>query len=394
MSIENCIFLNDIRENIENDDPIRKIFTEAKNGKFIANSIFIDSDPININKIETGKYNYLFNYESFVPGNEDASKNYAKGYYTIGESLINTSMDRIRKLIEKCSNLGGFIITNGVGGGAGSGCASLLLENLCIKYDKKLRITFPIYPSQKLSNNNNEQYNCMFSTHELLEFSDIAIVIDNEALYDISKNRLKIYKPNYINLNRLTAHVISSFINSENNQFSDNCNLKGFIDYLSPNPRLHFMLSSYSPIMSLEVAYFEELYTKNITNYVFEPTSMMVKFDYSSLKSNKYIKCSLLYRGDVQEKEVFNYMDIFQTKKIYEIVNMHPNLFKYNFSYRPPSVVPGGDLAKVMRDVCMISNHTVMSEFILKLNSQFDKMYNKKENIQLYLNERYGNIKI
>ena len=222
LSIENGIFLNDIRENIENDDPIRKIFTEAKNGKFIANSIFIDSDPININKIETGKYNYLFDYESFVPGNEDASKNYAKGYYTIGESLINTSMDRIRKLIEKCSNLGGFIITNGVGGRTGSGCASLLLENLCIKYDKKLRITFPIYPSQKLSNNNNEQYNCMFSTHELLEFSDIVIVIDNEALYDISKNRLKIYKPNYINLNRLTAYVISSFINSKNNQFSDN----------------------------------------------------------------------------------------------------------------------------------------------------------------------------
>ena len=66
---------------------------------------------------------------------------------------------------------------------------------------------------------------------------------------------------------------------------------------------------------------------------------------------------------------------------------MHPNLFKYNYCYRPPSTVPGGDFAKFMRAVCMISNHTVMNEFISKLKNQFDKMFNKKENIQLYLNE-------
>ena len=386
-SIENGIGFNYIRENIGNDDPTRKIFTEAKNGNFYANSIFIDSDPTNIDKIENGHYKYLFEHESFISGNGSASQNYAKGYYTIGTNLVNNSMDRIRHLIENCSNLGGFVITNAVTGGTGSGCTSLLLENLCIKYDKKLRITFPIYPSPKLSNNINGPYNCVFSTHELLEFSDIAIVLDNEALFDISKIKLKIYKPSYINLNRLTAQIISSLINSENNQSSVNSNLNGLMDYLIPSPRLHFMLSSYSPILTAEIAYFEELSIKNITNYVFEPTSMLVKSDYSSLKRNKYIRCGLLYRGDVQEKDVLNYMDIFQTKKIYETVNMNPNLYKYNFSYRPPSVVPGGDLAKFMRDVCMISNHTIMNEFISKLNIQFDKMYNKKENIQLYLNE-------
>lgn len=187
----------------ENKRPLaQKIFTEAKSGIFYANSIFIDSDPTNIERIENGKNNYLFELESFVSGNGDASKNYAKGYYNIGTKLILNSMDRIRKLSEKCSNLGGFILTNAVGGGTGSGCGSLLLENLCINYDKKLRIIFPIYPSQKFSNN-NEAYNSFFSTHELLEFSDIAILLDNEALYDIVKNKLDIKKPNYIDLNRL-----------------------------------------------------------------------------------------------------------------------------------------------------------------------------------------------
>ena len=384
-SIEHGIYNG---ESNENKQPFaNKIFTEAKNGIFYANSIFIDSDSSNIDRIEAGPHKYLFESDSFVSGNEDASKNYAKGYYTIGTNMINTSMNKIRKLAENCSNLGGFVFTNAVGGGTGSGLGSLLLENICISYDKKLRINFPIYPSSKLSNNDKEPYNCVFSTHELLEYSDIAIMLDNDALYDICKKKLDIIKPNYINLNRLTAQVISSFINSEKDVYPDNCNLKGLIDYLIPTPRLHFMLSSYSPILTIEIACFEQLNVKDITNYVFEPNSMMVKFDKYSLMNNNYIKCGLIYRGDVNAKEVFNYMDIFPTKKIYEIINIHPNHFKYNFSYHPPSVIPGGDLPKFMRDVCMISNHTVMNEFISKFNDQFDKLYDKKENIQLYLNE-------
>ena len=31
-------------------------------------------------------------------------------------------------------------------------------------------------------------------------------------------------------------------------------------------------------------------------------------------------------------------------------------------NYQPPTVVPGGDLAKVMRAVCMISNSTAIAE--------------------------------
>lgn len=104
-------------------------------------------------------------------------------------------------------------------------------------------------------------------------------MLDNDALYDICKKKLDIITPNYINLNRLTAQVISSFINSEKDVYPDNCNLKGLIDYLIPTPRLHFMLSSYSPILTIEIACFEQLNVKDITNYVFEPNSMMVKFD-------------------------------------------------------------------------------------------------------------------
>ena len=44
-----------------------------------------------------------------------------------------------------------------------------------------------------------------------------------------------------------------------------------------PNIGIHFMLTSYAPIISAEKAYHEQLSVAEITNSVFEPASMMVR---------------------------------------------------------------------------------------------------------------------
>ncbi|EEC20360.1 tubulin alpha-1 chain, putative, partial [Ixodes scapularis] len=47
-------------------------------------------------------------------------------------------------------------------------------------------------------------------------------------------------------------------------------------------------------------------------------------------------------------------------------------------NYQPPTVVPGGDLAKVQRAVCMLSNTTAIVEAWARLNHKFDLMYAKR----------------
>ncbi len=46
--------------------------------------------------------------------------------------------------------------------------------------------------------------------HSLLEHTDVAFGLDNEALHDICRRNLDIERPTYTNLNRLMAQVSSS----------------------------------------------------------------------------------------------------------------------------------------------------------------------------------------
>merc|ERR1711924_736 len=49
------------------------------------------------------------------------------------------------------------------------------------------------------------------------------------------------------------------------------------------------------------------------------------------------------------------------------------------------TVVPGGDLAKVMRACCMISNSTAIAEVMSRIDHKFDLMYAKRAFVHHYV---------
>ena len=62
-----------------------------------------------------------------------------------------------------------------------------------------------------------EPYNAVLSAHQLVENSDMTFCFDNEALYDICFNTLKLRSPSYSDLNQLVAVILAP----QNNGLTD-----------------------------------------------------------------------------------------------------------------------------------------------------------------------------
>lgn len=163
-----------------------------------------------------------------------------------------------------------------------------------------------------------------------------------------------------------------------------NVDLTEFQTNLVPYPRIHFPLVTYAPVISAEKAYHEQLSVAEITNSCFDPNNQMVKCD---PRRGKYMACCLLYRGDVAPKEVTAAISTIKTKRTIQFVDWCPTGFKVGINHQPPTVVPGGDLAKVERAVCMLSNTTAIAEAWARLDHKFDLMYAKRAFVHWYVGE-------
>uniref|UniRef100_A0A4W4HMK3 Tubulin/FtsZ 2-layer sandwich domain-containing protein n=1 Tax=Electrophorus electricus TaxID=8005 RepID=A0A4W4HMK3_ELEEL len=97
--------------------------------------------------------------------------------------------------------------------------------------------------------------------------------------------------------------------------------------------------------------------------------------------------CCLLYRGEVVQKDVKAAIAAIKTKRTIQFENWCPTDFKVSINYQPPTVVPGSDLTKRQRAVCMHSNTTAIAEAWARLDHKFDLMYSKPAFVHWYVGE-------
>jgi len=366
------------------DDAFNTFFSETGAGKHVPRCVMVDLEPTVVDEVRTGTYRQLFHPEQLISGKEDAANNFARGHYTIGKEIVDLVLDRIRKLPTIARASRDSWSTMLVGGGTGSGLGCLMLERLSVDYGKKSKLSFTVWACPQVATAVVEPYNTVLCVHSLLEHTDVTIMYDNEALYDICRRNLDIERPTYTNLNRLLAQIISSLTASLRFDGALNVDITEFQTNLVPYPRIHFMLSSYAPIISAEKAYHEQLSVAEITMSVFEPAAMFVKCD---PRHGKYMACCMMYRGDVVPKDVNAAVATIKTKRTIQFVDWCPTGFKCGINYQPPTVVPGGDLAKVMRACCMISNSTAIAEVFSRIDHKFDLMYSKRAFVHWYVGE-------
>ncbi|UOH81455.1 tubulin alpha-1A chain [Cryptococcus neoformans] len=367
-----------------NDDGFSTFFSETGSGKHVPRSLYVDLEPNVIDEVRTGTYRSLFHPETMITGKEDAANNYARGHYTIGKDLVDSVLEQIRRLADNCSGLQGFFVFHSFGGGTGSGFGALLMERLSIDYGKKSKLEFSVYPAPKMSTSVVEPYNSVLTTHTTLEHSDCSFMVDNEAIYDICRRNLGITSPSFTNLNRLIAQVVSSVTASLRFDGDLNVDLNEFQTNLVPYPRIHFPLATYAPVISAEKAFHESNSVYEMTMSCFESNNQMVKCD---PRQGKYMACCMLYRGDVVPKDVNAAVANIRTKRTIQFVDWCPTGFKIGICNEPPALVPGGDLAKVSRSLCMLSNTTSIATAWARLDNKFDLLYSKRAFVHWYVGE-------
>ncbi|KAJ0988337.1 hypothetical protein J5N97_006693 [Dioscorea zingiberensis] len=176
-------------------------------------AVFVDLEHTVIDEVRTGPYRQLFHPEQLINGKEDAANNFARGHYTIGKEIVDLCLDRIRKLADNYTGLQ--------------------------DHGKKSKLSFTVYPSPQVSTSVVEPYNSVPSTHSILEHTDVAMLLDSEAIYDICRRSIGIDKPTYHNLNRLISQVISSLTASLRFDGALNVDVTEFQTNIIAYPRIH-----------------------------------------------------------------------------------------------------------------------------------------------------------
>lgn len=127
---------------VDNDEhPFTTFFDEKGDAKFQTRNLMVDTEGSVVESVRNGAYSAIYDDDCLLFGNQCANNNFAKAYYRLGAEMMDRINDRLRKMVDDCDNVQGFIMNHSVGGGTGSGLGSLILdEGVTDDYRKKAKV--------------------------------------------------------------------------------------------------------------------------------------------------------------------------------------------------------------------------------------------------------------
>jgi len=370
------------------DQQLLTFFEETGTGQLVPRNVYVDLEQSVIDDVKTGAYSPMFANDFLIAGKEDAANNFARGHYTIGKENVEAVNVAVRQLADNCSNVQGFIINHAVGGGTGSGMGALILERLAVDYRKKTKIGFEIYPSPQISTAIVDPYNALLSTHWLLDHTEVSIVLDNEAVYDICNRALDLKTPTYDNLNRIIAKTVSAMTASLRFDGELNVDLNEYQTNLVPFPRLHFMTNSLAPVIAKAKSGNESFSVQDVTDQAVNPQYFLVKYPDFDTAEDKYMACTLLYRGNIKSKDANTTIQWLKDNNKLTFVDWCPTGYKVGLNDEPPALVKEDDVASTPVNCSLIGNNVAVSRvFSQRVVAKFDLMYSQRAFVHWYVGE-------
>ncbi|VDM22700.1 unnamed protein product [Hydatigera taeniaeformis] len=322
----------------------------------------------------------MWKASNLLTGKEDAANNYARAYINVGRKMLDSLMEQVRIMTERCDGLAGFNIVHSLAGGTGSGLTALLLECLFEEYVKKVRFSTAIYPSRICSQSTVDPYNTLLCMKATMDTLDCSLLMDNKAITDRCVAQILVEKPTFTTLNRLVAMLVSSIYLSHRFSFMGNqhANIIDLLTNIIPYPRIRFPIVCTTPLFSKASQHHEVFSVPVITRRVF--TQEATTLD-CNIEKRCFISVAMLYRGVASTGEVSAALK--DVRHYPEFVNgceffdWCPNKFKVGVTPFSPVTVPTCMMAAAPTSVCMVAGNTaVIDPFKATLNN-FDMLFKK-----------------
>jgi len=357
-------------------------FYQADDEHFIPRSLQLDLEPRVINTILSSPFRNLYNPENFYvsPEGGGAGNNWASGYHQ-ASSVHDTLMDMIDREADGSDSLEGFVLAHSIAGGTGSGMGSYLLEQLNDHFPKKLIQTYSVFPNQSQSQSDVvvQPYNSVLTLKRLTVNADCVVVLDNTALNAIAADRLHIASPTIGQLNSLVSTVMAASTTTLRYPGYMNNDLIGLIAPLIPTPRLHFLMTGYTPLSiggAGTAATVQKTTVLDVMRRLLQTKNIMVS---APTRKGSYISILNIIQGDVDPAQVHKSLQRIREKRLANFISWGPASIQVALSRKSPYLETAHKVSGLM-----LANHTSIAVLFDRIQKQFDKLYEKRAFLDNY----------
>lgn len=351
------------------------LYRSSISDEFRSRSIHIDSEPSVIDDmLRSDLKHFILPKTHVVCHNEDASGCFGRGLL-LGKSEFHERVrDCIRREAEYCDILQGFFKFYSIGGGTGSGYIPTLNSWIYDEFRSPNTLNFMHKPSDSNSIT-VEPLNACLAVSSMCqnEFDDVNFTFDNQSLYNILNDSLKMPKPNFADSNELIACLFSNtaqFTQRNFHSLRNNC---------IPFKKISYLSAAIVPFQSMH----SRRAPQDVWNLLVDAFATNHEISNVNLEEGTYICVNLWTRGSATQITTMQALNnIEKHAKFTGWCNHGFNVFYSKSNYQS---IPDGLLDNVETSVTKISTHTAMGRVFEKLQEQMNVLLSKRAFSHWYL---------
>nr|KAF6417560.1 tubulin gamma 2 [Molossus molossus] len=252
------------------------------------------------------------------------------------------------------------------------------------RYPKKLVQTYSVFPNQdEMSDVVVQPYNSLLTLKRLTQNADCVVVLDNTALNRIATDRLHIQNPSFSQINQLVSTIMSASTTTLRYPGYMNNDLIGLIASLIPTPRLHFLMTGYTPLTTDQsVASVRKTTVLDVMRRLLQPKNVMVSTGRDRQTNHCYIAILNIIQGEVDPTQVHKSLQRIRERKLANFIPWGPASIQVALSRKSPYLPSAHRVSGLM-----MANHTSISSLFESSCQQYDKLRKREAFLEQFRKE-------